>query len=150
MRQTTAGWARLRLIAGAAVGAAAVAVAVAGCGTTSAPGHPAAPAAAAASAAKVAVTITVRGPGGATPRRWTLQCDPPGGTHPDPAAACRVLLSEMKLVAARPGRLVCPMILANAEQATISGTWYGRQIHRVVVDGGCDIRLWTALGRIFS
>lgn len=157
------------MIAGAAI--TATALAVAGCGTvatggtaasggaahrtatgTPAPGStaPAGPGASsrAAPASKVAVTITIR-IGHGVPRSSTLRCQPAGGTHPDPAAACRALLAVKDPFAPQRHRLVCPMIMANAEQATISGIWFGHKVHRIVIDGGCDIGLWTALHTVF-
>jgi len=162
---------RVRLLSAVAAGAAAAAVA--GCGAVTAPGpgaaapaasasrHPspaasrpgqsasAAPASRPASAAKIAVTITVRGMPGAAPKRWTLRCDPPGGTHPNPVAACRALLQFWNPYLARPRRLVCPMIAASVDQADIRGLWFGHRVHKLVVDGGCDVRLWSALSPVF-
>jgi Subtilisin inhibitor-like len=98
---------------------------------------------------KVDLTITVRGVGGRAPRRWTLQCDPPGGTHPDPAVACRVLLRFWKPFALeKPGHMACPMIAAGAAQAEIRGTWFGYKVDKLVAAGGCDQWLWAALGTV--
>jgi Subtilisin inhibitor-like len=58
----------------------------------------------------------------------TLQCNPPGGAHPRPAAACRTL----RAVGGRPGRIkpaatMCMMIYAPIT-AQITGKWRGRKI----------------------
>jgi hypothetical protein len=160
--------ARLQPIAGVAICVAALAVA--GCGAATSGGaaatggggaHSRTPAqgvstapggtgasARATPASKVAVTITIR-IGHGMPKRWTLRCQPAGGTHPDPAAACKALFAVKDPFAPQRHRLVCPMIMANAEQATISGTWFGHKVHRIVIDGGCDVGLWTELHTVF-
>jgi hypothetical protein len=58
----------------------------------------------------------------------TLRCDPPGGAHPKPSAACRTLNN----VGARPARLkpartMCTMIYAPIT-AQIAGRWRGKKI----------------------
>jgi len=138
------GPARFRLVAGAAVGAAVIALA--GCGTAaSGPGAGNPP----TQAAKVSLAITVTNGPGSKPVHWTLRCDPPGGTHPDPARTCRVLLAVKDPFAPRPIHVMCPMIMESSRQAVVTGTWFGRPINRVVIDGGCDIGLWSKIGPIF-
>jgi hypothetical protein len=58
----------------------------------------------------------------------TLRCDPPGGAHPKPLAACRTL----RTVGGRPARLkparsMCTMIYAPIT-AQITGKWRGKKI----------------------
>jgi Subtilisin inhibitor-like len=58
----------------------------------------------------------------------TLRCDPPGGAHPEPSAACRAL----RTVGGRPSRLkpariMCTMIYAPIT-AQITGRWRGKKI----------------------
>jgi hypothetical protein len=58
----------------------------------------------------------------------TLRCDPPGGAHPKPVAACRTL----RAVGGRPARLtpartMCTMIYAPIT-AQITGKWRGKKI----------------------
>lgn len=143
---TTSGQARLRLIAAAALCAAAVAVA--GCGVAAAPASGAGSHAPKAAKSSVAITV-ITGPHMKTVH-WTLRCDPPGGTHPDPAAACKALLAAKSPFAPRRAHMICPMILASAKQAIMTGTWLGHKVHRVVIDGGCDLGLWDALGKVFN
>lgn len=159
-----------RALSAAAAGLAActAAIALAGCGTVPAgsgaagTGHHASPAASGRAhsqssasghrhaAAKVDLAITVRGMPGRPSRHWTLQCVPPGGTHPDAVRACRALLrSWHPLELQRRHRMECPMIAQTSGQAEISGTWFGHKVHRLVVNGGCDIGLWAELGPVF-
>ena len=58
----------------------------------------------------------------------TLRCDPPGGAHPKPAAACRTL----RAVGGRPARIkpartMCTMIYAPIT-AQVTGKWRGKKI----------------------
>jgi subtilisin inhibitor-like len=58
----------------------------------------------------------------------TLRCDPPGGAHPKPSAACRAL----RTVSGHPARLklaqtMCTMIYAPIT-AQITGRWRGKKI----------------------
>jgi len=131
------GGARFRLIATAAVCAAAVA----GCGSAAAPGIPA--------PARVSLTITLAGAPGEPQGHWTVRCDPAGGTHPDPAAVCKALIAAMPF-APQPPRKVCPQIIIDSKAVIITGAWYGKKVHRVVIDGGCDLALFAKLSRIFS
>lgn len=124
----------------------AVAALAAGCGTTSGPasgsGSSASP------AAKVALSFAVRENPGAKPTGWTLTCDPAGGTVSDASAACTTLLALKKPFATPPGHQICPNILRSSGQITVTGTWFGEKIHRVVRDGGCDFALYGTLTKI--
>jgi Subtilisin inhibitor-like len=85
------------------------------------------------------------GAGGRT--TWTLTCDPLGGSHPDPAAACRALEARGS-TALPPVRkdVACTEIYGGPQRATITGTWQGRQVRssfsRV---NGCEISRWDQL-----
>jgi hypothetical protein len=125
---------------------------LAACGSTDTGGGTS-NAAPAAKPAKVALNINVSG-ANTKPRHWTLRCDPPGGTHPDPAAACRVLLATKNApdgsIFVKPKVKFCPMILAGAERATITGVWFGKHIHVTMIDGGCWLPRWSRIGQIFN
>ena len=78
---------------------------------------------------------------------WTLTCNPTGGTHPDPDAACRALQAH-GAAALPPVRkdVACTQIYGGPQKATISGTWQGRPVRssfsRV---NGCEISRWNLL-----
>jgi len=112
-----------------------------GCGSAAAPGIPA--------PARVSLTITLAGAPGEPQGHWTVRCDPAGGTHPDPAAVCKALIAAMPF-APQPPRKVCPQIIIDSKAVIITGAWYGKKVHRVVIDGGCDLALFAKLSRIFS
>lgn len=105
--------------------------------------------------AKVSLNITVTRRPGAKPEVWTLRCLPVGGTHPDPAATCRILLSGKGPFAALPiGMLpigmMCPMIGTGADTATIRGTWFGKPVDHVILPGGCGLIGRRKSGPIFN
>ncbi|GEM_PF-800425 len=127
-----------------------IVAAVCGAAATACGSQPAGSAAPGGShAARVSLTITVDDHAGA-PRHWTLRCDPPGGTHPDAAAACRVLLHAKNPFGAIPKGMMCPMIAADAKTATVKGTFFGRHIDTTFTEGGCQLLRWAKIGQIFS
>jgi hypothetical protein len=150
------------LAAAAAVCAVAMAFLLAACGTATTPGAgnsgtPGTGAStrpgggtssspATAAQAKVALSFTVSGPNTAT-AHWTLRCDPPGGTEPDAAAACAALLRLKQPFIIQPRHIMCPMIMPSARRIVVTGTWFGQKVHRIVVDGGCDLGLFGTLGK---
>jgi Subtilisin inhibitor-like len=138
----------LLAVAGTALVAACGSVAAPAAGGAPAAGAPAGGAASSAAPAKAALTITVQNGIGTTAKHWTLRCDPAGGTHPHPAATCSALLRIHDLFAPPPAHRMCPMILASAKRATFTGTWFGRKIHQTIVDGGCDLAVWSKLGQV--
>jgi Subtilisin inhibitor-like len=81
---------------------------------------------------------------------FTLRCEPAGGTASNPAAACAMLLAGPSLFAPRPAHMLCPMIMASGGRATVTGTYFGKQVHVTIEDGGCDLSLWAKLKEVFS
>ena len=67
---------------------------------------------------------------------WQPKCDPAGGTHPDPEAACAALLANgaLALPAVRKD-VVCTDIYGGPEKATISGTFQGQEGIELVLPG---------------
>jgi hypothetical protein len=132
-------------------------VLAAACGSTAAPGN--APAAgsnsggthstpATTAAAKASLTIVTTAPGNV--HRWTLRCDPPGGTKPDAAAACSQLIAHKTILQPSDVKVFCPMIMSDAASYVVYGNWFGRPVHESIVDGGCDISRWSQLHQIFN
>jgi hypothetical protein len=87
---------------------------------------------------------------GATPQRWTLRCDPTGGTHPDARAACRDLLGARNPFAPIPHGFMCPMIVAGPQKATISGIFFGQHVASNFSKVGCEGARWAKLGVVFG
>jgi hypothetical protein len=105
---------------------------------------------ASAAAAKVSLTVVVKASPGATPKRWTLRCDPTGGTHPDAQAACRQLLAAKNPFAPIPRGIMCPMIVAGPQRATISGIFFGQHVASNFSRSGCQATKWSELGDVFG
>jgi hypothetical protein len=99
---------------------------------------------------KVSLTITVLGGQHQAAKHWTLQCEPAGGTHPDPAAACRALLAVKDPFAAPPPGTMCPDLLVSARRAIFNGTWFGVKVDKTITDGGCYLARWDKLGQVVN
>lgn len=59
-------------------------------------------------------------------------------------------MSGTSIVAPRPTRIMCPMIMADAGRASVTGTYLGQKVHMTVVDGGCDLSRWAKLKSVFN
>ncbi len=100
--------------------------------------------------AKVALTFKLNtGPGTPVIKHWTLTCEPAGGSQPDASAACAALIKLTRPFAPHHQGVACPMILRSNRRILVTGTWLGTNVHRLVVDGGCDLALFTRLDKIF-
>ncbi|MDW8337794.1 MAG: SSI family serine proteinase inhibitor [Thermoleophilia bacterium] len=90
------------------------------------------------------VTYWENGRDGSAPVVWTLRCDPPRGTHPRPALACRRLAAGgPKLFAPVPPSTACTMIYGGPQVARVVGSVQGTRIWTTLtrVDG-CEIERW--------
>lgn len=78
---------------------------------------------------------------------WQLTCDPAGGTHPDPAAACKALTDNgATALAPVPKDQMCTQIFGGPETAQITGTWQGKPVTSTLSKkNGCEIGRWKAL-----
>jgi hypothetical protein len=47
-------------------------------------------------------------------------------------------------------KIMCPMILASARRAVITGTYEGQRVDEQLVDGGCDFVRWAKLQKLFN
>src|ERR1700722_10532713 len=97
------------------------------------------------------ITITVLAAHGATPKRWNLTCDPAGGTHPSPHAACQTLVHAKSAFTPVPPGVMCPMIASGPQTASITGTWQGKHVSATYSrDNGCQTARWQALEKILG
>jgi len=132
------------LFATAAAGVILAVGALAGCGTAAAPGatgtgsHP---------PAKATLMIKLIDKATSTNSQWSLRCGPAGGTAPDPAALCKALFGVKHPFGPIIPRVMCPMIMVSGKQIILDGTWYGKNVHRVIIDGGCDLAIFNALDK---
>jgi hypothetical protein len=78
---------------------------------------------------------------------WTLTCDPAGGTHPNPAAACAALAaSGTEALAPKRKDVACTQVYGGPQRATVTGTWQGKPVRSSFSrTDGCEIRRWDLL-----
>jgi Subtilisin inhibitor-like len=99
----------------------------------------------------VSLVIQVAARPGAVPQRWTLTCDPAGGSHPDAKAACKVLASASNPFAPVPRGIMCPMIVSGPQTATIDGTWHGTPVHATFSKvNGCQTTRWDKIAPVLG
>ena len=125
--------------------AVAVVVLLAGCGGEDVGGEaPAEP--------RTEVRITVWPSGKAGPsRETTLRCDPPGGTHPDPEAACAALAANEEALAPVPPDAICTQIYGGRQEARVTGVVRGRRVDAAFSRrNGCEIARWDRLKTLFA
>ena len=123
-------------------------------GSSSSPAEPAAPttgaaasttttAPAAAPSSKLIISVTDASGSRAV---WRLTCDPPGGDHPDPGAACQAMDTHADALRAVPKDRVCAEVYGGPEKAAIDGTWRGQQVRSTLArSNSCEIARWAAL-----
>ena len=82
---------------------------------------------------------------------WTLQCEPTGGDHPDPEAACAALtaVADPFGSVAHPDR--CGEIPGGDESvAVIDGDYRGREVHsRFTHENACVSGRWERIAPVF-
>jgi hypothetical protein len=126
---------------------AALLVALAACGTgtsggeSPAPGEP-------AEATPTDLVISVTPDAGAAPRELSLTCDPPGGDHPNAAAACdRLAQAGSQVFEPVPADRACTEIFGGPQTATITGVYDGTAVDASFSrENGCEIDRWDTLG----
>lgn len=98
------------------------------------------------------LSVVVHPGPGRPPSTWTLTCDPPGGTHPAPAAACAALAAAAPDPFAEvPADVLCSQIYGGPQTATVTGTYRGRPVQtRFSRTDGCQTERWDRLAPLFS
>jgi hypothetical protein len=103
----------------------------------------------ASTAAGTSLTIVfwADGPDASEPRRFTLRCQPVGGTLARPAAACRRLAAGGRaLFAPVPPDAICTEIYGGPQTARVVGRLAGRRVWaRFSRTNGCHIARWDRL-----
>ncbi len=97
------------------------------------------------------LTVSVTADEGAAPVEMTLECDPPGGDHPQPAEACEKIKSAgVKVFDPVAKDQACTMIYGGPQTATVVGTYDGTPINATFNrTNGCEIDRWEKLGTTF-
>jgi hypothetical protein len=82
----------------------------------------------------------------AAPTRWTLRCDPDGGTLPRRASACDKLAKLKKPFAPTPKDMACIDLYGGPQQALVTGRHDGKRIWVMLsARNGCEIARWNKL-----
>jgi hypothetical protein len=77
------------------------------------------------------------------PTTWTLTCDPPGGTFPDPEEACNKLDELDRPFVDTPDDAVCTEQFGGEQVAAVSGVYRDETVNtRFSRDDGCEIARW--------
>jgi hypothetical protein len=79
-----------------------------------------------------------------------LHCDPPGGTVPAPAVACRRLLALERPFMPVPEGSACTQIYGGPQEARVTGTLGGRRVWVTFRrSDGCEIARWNRVAFLF-
>lgn len=89
---------------------------------------------------------------GASPQEWSLTCDPAGGSHPDPEAACDTLAElDPKVFEPVPPDAACTMIYGGPQTAQVTGQWNGESVDaQFSRENGCEIDRWDAASSVLG
>jgi hypothetical protein len=99
-------------------------------------------------AASTELVITVWPQGQGQTRKWTLTCDPAGGSLPAARAAC----SRLSRAALRPlpRDTICTQIYGGPQRARVTGRLDGEPIDaRFSRSNGCEIHRWDSVRYLF-
>ncbi len=117
--------------------------------TTAPPATAAAPTPSSASSSRTDLVVESRDAPAAPVVVHRLRCDPAGGDHPRPRAACRDVAAAAAALAPAPADELCTQQYGGPQTARISGTYRGRQVDvRLDRTDGCAIARWEALGDV--
>lgn len=110
------------------------------------------PSAGSGAAGVTELTITLKKSPSADEQTWTLKCDPAGGNHPDPAAACAQLeTSGAKAFEPTPSDAACTDLYGGPEQGTVTGTFEGAPVDATFArKNGCDVDRWEKVSELFG
>jgi hypothetical protein len=105
----------------------------------------------ASTAASTNLTISVypNGIASSVVHRYTLRCNPTGGSAPRPLRACRALARLASPFAPVPPHTLCAQISGGPQEAVVKGVLRGRRVDaRLNLRGSCEIERWRRLSRV--
>ncbi|MFI9808382.1 SSI family serine proteinase inhibitor [Streptomyces sp. NPDC052301] len=96
------------------------------------------------------LTVVVRHAGHGRDGTFELFCHPDGGSHPDPAEACRALDEHTvwgrDTFAPVPPGTTCTMVHGGPATAHVTGVWAGRPVDATYDRrDGCEIGRWDRM-----
>ena len=81
----------------------------------------------------------------------TLTCGPPGGTHPDPEAACAALERNVDALAPVGEGVVCTQEYGGSARAIVRGSAGGADVNAAFSrTNGCEIDRWDRLAPLLD
>ena len=90
------------------------------------------------------LTIVFHESPNAKARNVTLECDPAGGTIPDPEQVCAKLAALDNPFAPTPKGVACTELYGGPQTATVEGTLDGRPVSTTFTRiNGCEIERWS-------
>ena len=98
--------------------------------------------------AAISLTVVLDETGRGPTVTTTLTCDPLGGTHPDPAAACAEIAAAggADAFAPLPADAMCTQEFGGAQTATVRGSVDGTAVIATFArNNGCEISRWDRL-----
>jgi hypothetical protein len=99
-------------------------------------------------ATELTITFWPQGRGGESVEA-TLTCDPAGGTHSDPDAACAALAADPEALEPVPPDAVCTLIFGGDQQATVAGVLGGETVDAAFDrSNGCEIDRWDRMAAL--
>jgi hypothetical protein len=94
----------------------------------------------------VEITFWPQGRAKGAAQKLTLSCDPPAGTHPNPADACERLAALDDPFAPPPTDEMCTELYGGPEEALITGTYRGTSVsYKLARTNGCEIDRYEKL-----
>lgn len=103
-------------------------------------------AAATAATTELKISYWSQGTGRSVPQKWTLRCNPAGGTLPRPGSACTKLAGMRNPFAPPRSDLVCTDQYGGPQVAVIAGTFRGSRIWvKLQNRNGCEISRFKSL-----
>ena len=104
------------------------------------------------SQAKIKLTVQIN-LGTGSWERWSLNCLPTSGTHPNRVKACALLTGKngKAILFPAPNNKPCPMVAGGPETAKVDGVSNKRAVHiRFNQSNGCEIIRFKAATAIFN
>ena len=106
--------------------------------------------AAGATTGRLTITVWPQGVAAGSPRKWTLECGPAGGTHPAAKQACARLPSLLPAFKPVPKDVMCTQIYGGPAEARVTGTFRGNRLDaRFNLVNGCEIARWNRVAVLF-
>ena len=99
----------------------------------------------------VSLTVTVWPNGSGEAVHATLECDPPGGDHPHPEAACAAVRKNATALQPVRADMACTQQYGGPERARVRGIVDGTSVSAELSRAnGCEIARWDSLAPLLA